>query len=415
MRKILLPTILILAILPISSILCGGDPETIDILYISRWLLQPWHRSNLLAADPSISLLGVPMPGHSTIQAYGMDVNVMNRMMRMYMPRTFTQLMDERDVVVLHEAPCGSTKFPQVYFDAKWISWFVKGVQDEGLGLTMWGGDASWGGTSGGQGSYTSWGDTMLDAILPFESLGTFNLDFALPHRRDFIDANHPLARLPWDQARPIELLNKVEPNQGAIRIADAVAGKRRDPWMAWWTSGNGRVVGETAVTGSKDVGHEAINWPWFQDFVIYLTYFTADKKIPEDIYLVHKVREEINQHLGKVSLLVSVLEFVDKFGVSTAGLYDELDALNAHEKEAEKSYRREEYDAAIGILEEVELDWIELNAKAIETKERALLWVYIIEWLVVSGVTLISGVFIWMVMVKRRLYKEIRTTRTTT
>jgi len=152
--------------------------------------------------------------------------------------------------------------------------------------------------------------------------------------------------------------------------------------------------------------------WRWYQDFLIYLVYFGADKPIPQDIYRAHRIREEINTHLDKASMLVSLIEFVEKFGASATRLYADLDAINQREREAEEFYRLDDYDGAAEVFEEIHLSWNQLNAKAVKMKEKALAWVYIIEWSVVSGVALASGSSLWYLMVKRRMYKEVATTR---
>jgi hypothetical protein len=289
--------------------------------------------------------------------------------------------------------------------------WFIRGVQEEGMPLAMWGGDASWGG--GGDGSYTSWRDTVLDAILPFESLGGYNPSRAGIQYGEFRDPNHPLARLPWEAAGPVELLNKVEPKQGATLVAEAVIGTTRYPWIAWWRSGKGKVVGETQVFGSYGTTNRMINeWSWFQDFLIYLVYFNVDKPIPADIYRAHSLREQINAHLLKGSLLVSLLEFIERFGASTEKLYEGLEAINEEEARAEEFYRQDDYDSAAEVFEEIHLAWTEINSRAMDAKERALLWVYVIEWFSVTGVAMGAGSFLWMAMIKRRLYRETGTTR---
>jgi uncharacterized membrane protein len=314
-------------------------------------------------------------------------------------------------MILMREAASGSLAWPEIFFDFKWISWFVKAVQDEGMPLSMWGGDASFGG--GGEGSYTSWGDTMLDAILPFESLEGYNPPNAEFQRPQFVDPDHPLARLPWKDAGPVELLNKVEVKQGATLVAKAVAPGKDFPWIAWWRSDQGKVVCETQVFGSHGTTNKMlVDWRWYQDFLIYLTYFGADKPIPLDVYRAHRIREEINTHLAKSALLMSLLEFVEKFGGSTVKLYEELEDLNDLEKVAEEHYRIDDYDGAAEIFEDVHLAWNELNTKAIEVKQNALVWVYVIEWLTVSAAAMISGVFLWYVMISRRLYREMGTTR---
>ena len=390
----------------------AGDPLIIDIIMIDRGLFQGGIYDRVIGADPSISVLGVPMPGHYSIGVLMQDPDIMNRALRIYMPRNFNQLITEWDMVLMREACCGSIAWAEVYFHAKWISWFVRAVQQEGMPLSMWGGDASWGG--GGEGSYKSWGDTMLDQILPFESLGGYNPSQAAFQKPHFTDPDHPLARLPWKKAGPVELLNKVEPKPGANLIASAVATGKNYPWIASWRSDKGKVLGETQVFGSMGTHNTMLyNWKWYQDYLIYLTYLGANKPIPQDIYRAHRIREEINTHIDKTSLLISLLEFVEKFGASTVQLYDELDDLNQLEKVAEDYYRQDDYDKAAEIFEEVHLSWNQLNMKAIKVKDNALTWVYIIEWFTVTGTALITGTILWLIMIKRRLYKEIKTTRT--
>jgi len=407
--------IMTVGLLPAASAVgpefAAGEPMVIDVLLIDRGLAQGGIYDRIIGADPSISVLGVLMPGHYSISDLGIDPEFMNRQLRIYMPRSYKQLLDERDMVLLREASCGSTQFPQIYFDAKWMSWFVKAVEDEGMPLSMWGGDASWGG--GGEGWYKSWGDTMLDAILPFKSLGGYNPPYAEYQKPFFLDPNHPLARLPWKSAGPVELLNKVEPKVGATLVAKAVGPGKDFPWIAWWRPGKGKVVGETQVFGSMGTTNRMYReWEWFQDFLIYLVYFGADKPIPTDIYRAHRIREEINTHMAKASLLVSLLEFIERFGANTAKLYKDLDEINQREKVAEEYYRQDDYDGAAEVFEEIHRSWNDLNGKAIRLKESTLVWVYVIEWFAVSGVALASGFFLWMVMIRRRLYKEMKITR---
>jgi hypothetical protein len=152
--------------------------------------------------------------------------------------------------------------------------------------------------------------------------------------------------------------------------------------------------------------------WDWYQDYIIYLIYFGAGKPIPGDLERAHRIREEINTHLDKASLLVSLLEFVENFGASTVKLYEELEEINQLELRAEEFYRMDDYDSASNVFDEIHLAWMELNAKAIRAKQNALTWVYIIEWFTVTATAMIAGSFLWFVMIRRRLYREIGTTR---
>jgi len=410
------PIVCLLVITSSPSIVLGaGDPERVDLLYISRWACYRSRFDKMMDADPSINVLGVPMPDTFSMGKGYIDAEDLNRRMRIYMPRTMNQMLSERDIVVMHDAPLGHYIETVIHFDPKWISWFVKGVQDEGMSFGMWGGDASWG--AGGEGEYPSWGDTMLDAILPYSSLPGYNPYAGYgTFKRTFSDPYHPLARIPWKETSPIELLNRVTAKDGSTTIAEAVSGDTVFPWIAWWRSGKGKVVGETEVFGSQGTTtiHDGIRrgWTWYQDFLIYLVYYAVDKPIPEDVYRAHRLRGEINLHAAKASLMISLLDFVEGFGASTLSLRKELDAINVRESEAEELYRRDEYDMAAQIFEEMDALWTRLDSKAARAKERALAWVFLVEWFIVTGTAMGTGVMVWMLMLRRKLYREAGATR---
>jgi hypothetical protein len=228
-----------------------------------------------------------------------------------------------------------------------------------------------------------------------------------------FVVPSHPLNRLPWGDSPGIGVLNAVSIRQGATLVARAAARKTSYPWISWWEYGKGRVLGETQVFYSVGAGGAMqTDWEWWQDFLIYLVYFGAGKEIPEDIYRAHRLRNEINTHISKKSMLVSLLEFVEKVGASSMTLYEELDAINALEEVAEEHYRRGEYDEASDVFQDVHREWDLLNVKAIKLKKNALAWIYLIEWLVVSSVALTAGVVIWSLMIRRSLYRVVGTTR---
>jgi uncharacterized membrane protein len=353
------------------------------------------------------------MPGTFSIGRGYIDAEDLNRRMRIYMPRTLSQLVGERDVIVMHDAPQGHYMVEEVYFDPKWIRWFVEGVKSNGTSFAMWGGDASWGG--GGEGDYPSWGDTMLDEILPLRCLSGYNLLDRLS--RVFRDDKHPLSNIPWGEAPPIEHVNMVDLKPGAAPVADAVSKVGSYPWIAQWKTGKGKVIGETEIFGSvgTTVAHDVMRrlWRWYQDFLIYLVYLSMDREIPGDVYLAHGLRQEFNLHIAKTSLMVSLLEFIDGFGADTGELYDELREIDGLEDDAQDHYRSGEYEEARGVFDLIEDRWVELDDRAMVVKGQALTWVFLIEWFAVTGTALAAGLTLWMLMVRRRVYREVGTTRT--
>jgi hypothetical protein len=49
---------------------------------------------------------------------------------------------------------------------------------------------------------------------------------------------------------------------------------------------------------------------------------------------------------------------------------------------------------------------------EAVRVKNSALFWIYVIEWLVVTATLMISGMVVWGLMVRRRYFREVRSTR---
>ena len=152
--------------------------------------------------------------------------------------------------------------------------------------------------------------------------------------------------------------------------------------------------------------------WHWYQDFLIYMVYRSVEKPIPGDVYLVHRLRQEINLYIAETSLMVSLLEFIDGFGADTRKLYDQLRVIDGMEKAAEEHYRHDEY-VEVGVLfDQIEAEWIELDQDAMKAKKQALAWVFLIEWFVVTGTALVAGVTLWVLMVGRRAYRDVGITR---
>ena len=105
-------------------------------------------------------------------------------------------------------------------------------------------------------------------------------------------------------------------------------------------------------------------------------------------------------------------LEFADRFGANMGGIWSSLAEVGEMRNQAEAAYLDHEYGETVGIIDEAK-DLINgLAGDAIELKDRALLWTYLIEWFAVAGTLIISGEILYMVMVRKRLYRESGLTR---
>jgi hypothetical protein len=90
----------------------------------------------------------------------------------------------------------------------------------------------------------------------------------------------------------------------------------------------------------------------------------------------------------------------------------EELDSVNEMMSGVREAYIDLRFEEVLVVYRDVEEILKSLEERAIELKQRALFWVYVIEWLAVSGTGLFAGFLLWSVMVRRRLYREVGGTR---
>jgi len=189
-------------------------------------------------------------------------------------------------------------------------------------------------------------------------------------------------------------------------------------PWMTSWRyGGNGGVCWVAA----DDLDH-----PWWSgetygfcenkyaiDVLANIITYTVGQKLPDDVLVPIRIRREFLDYRSRKSLFVSILEFVEKFGAGTDQLYEEFSAVDAGlVRQAKASYVEGDYDRALSGIRQGNEEVKALCDRALEARERALLWIFLVEWLAVSGTSMFAGFMVWTLMVRRRLYREVTTTR---
>jgi hypothetical protein len=153
-------------------------------------------------------------------------------------------------------------------------------------------------------------------------------------------------------------------------------------------------------------------NWKYFVDFVLNHVYFVANVPVPEDPELAHGVRSLLASYIEQKSLTVSFIDFIAKFGANTAPLEAMLGQLEREREDAEKLYLESEYEAAKDAIAAVMERFVEIESESVRIRRRALLWIYVTEWVAVTGTSMFAGFILWSLMVRRRLYREVTTTR---
>ncbi|MBU7004573.1 MAG: hypothetical protein HXS50_03340 [Theionarchaea archaeon] len=109
---------------------------------------------------------------------------------------------------------------------------------------------------------------------------------------------------------------------------------------------------------------------------------------------------------------LFAMIEFIEKFGARTTQV-EELIAEAEDEKAlADRHYMEVDLDNALLSIQSALQTIGDADIKAAELKDSALFQVYLIEWLAVTGVSLLSGSLLYSLMVRRRIYREMGSTR---
>jgi uncharacterized membrane protein len=379
------------------------DPETgsIRLLFIGDSFMKPGFPTPYYSDDPRIDVTPVP----SEIAILGGDALAF-RYYRMYLPRTEEFLKERYDEVIIADAQSHHLK-SQVQF------WIRNSVVDGGLGFMMVDGPASFGGKDGGWGLSPSWGPTPVGGILPVDcSEDRQGWSLSKVYRLVPKDPEHPLFRgKPWNQVF-FYAHNRVLDRDGAEVIATMDNNPTGSPLIATWDPGRGRSVALVFDWGGNGVT-DFYRWKYAPDFLAHVAYFPSRLPIPEDMELDHVVRISLANYRERRLYVISVIEFSEKFGASTARLYDELNEIDTDKGVADLYFKRVELPEAMEEIDVILGRISELGEEAIRAKDRALMWIYIVEWCAVSGTAMVAGSILYALMIKRRLYREVRVTRT--
>lgn len=377
------------------------DPETarIRLLYIGD-ATNTRNPVYIYRSDPTFSPTLVPSC-RDVLFAAGLGLDDINRYMRQYMPKTYEQMRDSYDTIILSDVCV-------LNFRTEHINWMERCFREEGFGLVMVGGVESFGGGS----SYPSWAGTSVADSLPVEfgdveqnaPSGSYKLEVAC-------DEDELMRSLPWKTTPPFSGLNIVTVREGAIELARGVSTMRQYPLMARWMYGRGRSIAFTP-DWTPGWGAEFCKWEYYLDFASNLGMYASRVPVPQDLAIVHANRVEFFSLASRKALLSSLFDFVDRFGANTAKLEGRVVEIDEIISSAEELYVRQNYEESLSLLGEAGNTIKEIETEAMKLKDRALFWVYIIEWFAVLGTSLACGTVLWVVMVRRRLYREVHVTR---
>lgn len=371
------------------------DPETglMRILYIG----DCYGESPFLYMSQEPLFDTMPLP--ASIAGFVYTVEQMQRHIRLYMPRSFEEHVSKYDIVVLSD-----TSFD--LYRPEHLMWFKRGVIDWGQGILMVGGYLSFGGDSPDR----SWAGSSVEDVLPVYCLEAKMWEgWFLPVPAD---EDHPFCTsLDWGLVQPFLGLNIVNSKNAAVEVLSPSSDGADGPLLVYWDIGEG-----SALAHMPDLtpgwGKYFMLWEYYPDYIANMFYLLARLEVPQDVNLMHAVRASMNDYFAERALVISLLEFVGRFGADPGPLEERIIEIDEMKSSVDRMYSDQQYESILHGMEEISDALFELNVEAMELKKRALMWVYIIEWLIVTGTLILSGFLLWSLMVRRKLYREVAYTR---
>ena len=379
------------------------DPDTgrIRLLLIgAQWFGGDVYITSLLRSDPRINVLG------SIETSNGLLPEEVRRRARLDFPRTWQRFVSTVDALEYNFGPPWA-------LSAEQQRWVHDSVIFEGLGLVL---------------VHMGWRECLAEPLLRCNRAedwvnsviyGAFPMDIVLgkkikPSRFMEVVQDSPVVdlpsfeRQPFGPGGPTTYIGLVHARPGATVHARWQTGG--EVAIVSWRYGTGIALA-IPVSGSS-LGDTMREWKYFIDFVLNKVYVAADVPVPEDPELSHSLRAAFQQFDEQRFLAINLIDFVDRFGANTRSLSEIVDDVEGVAREANELYVAGDCQGSLELIGVAMEGLLDLSAESTRVRRRALLWVFLTEWIVVSGTSMLCGWLIWTVMVQRRYYREVETTR---
>ncbi len=183
---------------------------------------------------------------------------------------------------------------------------------------------------------------------------------------------------------------------------------------MAAWNYEDGRTI-----TNGGFMAHGWLGYPttpeqnqYAPEIIMNMLLWVSQRGLIENVEVFHRIKSNFHEYRSRMTVLVSLRDFIDRFGANTKVIDTELIELGDMYSKASRKYLEQDFVECENMLREGFEHFSKAEDVARQEKEAALIWVYITEWLVFSSTMFISGFAVWTLMVRRRLYKETKSTR---
>ena len=296
------------------------------------------------------------------------------------------------------------------------LSWLTEAIAEDGSSgfVTMGGGLNS----PEGNVWYT-WLGTTLAEILPIKMDPTMkrpNSDYTIEVRKDEPRVLSMFKPLGIEKVVGFHYTTLFEKQGTDIwAVVKPVSFYMTDtPWLVSMTYDNKGTF--WAIADDIDHGwwwylHHSHNNPYAFDVLVNIILHARGRELPENIEVVHKAREEFRNFQDRRYVLISILEFVEKFGGNVGRVEEMIVELDEVKDEAHSEYIQQNFERSFELMKQAEEMNSEARLQAMKIKDQALFYVYVIEWLSVTGTLLISGSALYSLMIRRSKFHEVAMT----
>ena len=193
-------------------------------------------------------------------------------------------------------------------------------------------------------------------------------------------------------------------------------------PWrkdaelLVVWDYEKGRTMTSSDHMPAGWFGYPSVPGPganeYAPDILMNMIFYGTKRNLIDDVVVYHRLKLSLAEFRGRMGTLMTLSDFIDKFGANTQRIQDEVTKLERMASEMVDSYLDQDFVESERVL----LEALKLFPAAEEIvrkeKDKALMWVYVIEWLTASSTFFVSGFVLWTLMVRRRLYREAKSTK---
>ncbi len=394
--------VLLALLVPISSRAVSGrtDPNrgVIRTLFIGDALMAQGMPGPLLVQDPLIDITPIP----AEIALIGGDPA--RRFFRLYAPRTKNALWENHDVVIVAAT---QADYPGLDF----LAWIRDGVIEDGMGFLMADDPASFGGAEHGLSPNPSWGPTPVGDILSVECAEDRKDWGSYWFQIKVLRPENPMVRgLNWEGI-PLRAHNRVYERQGSEVVIVTTSNPAGSPVLAWMDFGRGRSISFVNDWGGKGMT-SFYYWSQASTALANMVYYAAQVPIPEDLRLITRIRERMNYLSSLRALALSTMDFADRFGANVREVEKSLTSASQTSSKILPTFSQGDFEGSLEVLEEAIAEMRSVSEAADKAMRRALIWIYVSEWFVVTGTSMVCAFLLWTLMVKRRMYREVEVTR---